>query len=123
MRSMNGDPLHWAAHKLQTDVVKLLIDAGAGIHRPASAGNNWGGVPLHYASVMGHTDVVRLLIKEGADPNKENYLEETPIILANKKGHNDVVKILLKAGAEQGPKRGIYGFLTSVKFYLIQNLL
>lgn len=60
-----------ATEKGDTDLVKLLLDAGAD---PNSTPLYWaslsGPTPLHWASKNGEEDVVRLLLNAGAEPDR-----------------------------------------------------
>ena len=69
-------PMWYAAHcGYQADVVKLLIDHGADIHK---------GNPLVWKVIFRDTESVRVLIEAGADVNNaDNYMVEEPPIAAS----------------------------------------
>jgi len=88
-------PLHIAARYGATDVVRLLIDAGADVN--ARGGD--GSLPIHDAAFMGHLDTIRLLVERGAAINdREPRYNATPLGVARYAGHQDIVDYL----AEQG---------------------
>ena len=83
-RVVNGkSPLHYAAQFGYTDMVKLLLDAGA----DPNMSDSWGLTPLHWASEPSTEDVdqatamsvVKLLLNSGADPNKADKQGRTPL--------------------------------------------
>ena len=98
-------PLYWAIIKNHTEVVKLLLQAGADPNQ-VIGGLMVGrrDLPLDLAVTCGNKDVVQLLLKAGADASVENDIailqRETPLFWAAGRGHTDVVKQLLNAGAE-----------------------
>ena len=61
-----GDsPIHHAARNGDTEVVRLLIEAGADVN----AANPRGHTVLYCAGGHGHLDTLRLLLDRGADPD------------------------------------------------------
>ena len=122
-------PLFWAAYHGHPQVVRLLIDAGAGVN-PAMRGGTirimHGGqlgtvnldswTPLMTAADQGHSDVVRSLVGSGASVRASIHgsvwrgtdggeveivsLEDwTALMLAAYRGHADIVRALIEAGA------------------------
>ena len=61
--------LHLAARNKRTDVVQVLIDAGADIDTQ----NNLGHSPLHYACKKGARDIVKMLVRAGAGVRVGDY--------------------------------------------------
>ena len=55
--------MHLAVWNGHTDIVKLLLDAGA----DKDIKNSCHRTPLHLATMKNHTDIVKLLIERGAD--------------------------------------------------------
>jgi len=81
-----------AAQNGYTDIVRMLLDAGADVKRrfPVAA--------LISAVRNGHTDIVKMLIDAGAfvdEPDSPGY----PIHEAVNRGYTDIVRMLLDAGA------------------------
>ena len=80
----DGTPLlAWAAKKGRTDIVKLLIEAGANVN----VTNKNGSTPLHIAADHGHTEIVKLLIEKEANVNMANKYGLTPLYFAAQNGH------------------------------------
>ena len=82
--------LRCAAEYGHTEVVKLLLAAGADVH----AQDNYA---LRWAASEGHTEIVRLLLEAGADVHAQN---NSALKWTASKGHTEVVKLLLEAGAD-----------------------
>ena len=90
------------------DIVNLLLDRGAGIHRVVAGDEN----PIIKACEQGQLDVVKLLVARGADVNSRVRVEfgmgakkaeeyRTPLSMARKGGHTAVVKYLRSVRAKQ----------------------
>ena len=86
-----------------SDIVRLLLDAGADVHKARS---HSGDTALHFASLNGHRACVSLLLDAGADVDRFNtpslslrdmYQGATALHLASMKGWKEVVEILLAA--------------------------
>ena len=77
-----------------TEIVKLLLEAGANINEMSSA-----GAVLIKASSEGHLDTVKLLLEAGADVNQitNGY---NALYIALKTQHPDIVRVLLDVGAK-----------------------
>ena len=89
-------PLCAASQKSHKSVVKWLLEEGADVDHPDSAGNT----PLLHTALHGDTDVGQLLLNAGAQPNKINEEGRTPLHVAASRGHLEVVKMLLRWGAD-----------------------
>ena len=88
----NYTALHCAVdEKPRTDVVQVLIDAGADI----DAKNNEGCSPLHTVCASGALDVVKMLVEAGAGVRATNGRGETCLVLAARCGHTETVRYLV----------------------------
>ncbi len=93
-------PLHIAAENGYTEIVKVLIAAGAKIDAKHRL-----GMPLQCAICHGHTETIEVLIKAGAgiDTNKENFLYYglgSSIYESNNTKISEVLTVLIKHGIE-----------------------
>ena len=87
-------PLIIAAFNGCTDIVRMLLDAGADIgHR-----NDQGENALISASQEGNIDVVKVLLDAGADKNQPNADGETPLELAIRLKQKKELINLLRGG-------------------------
>ncbi len=102
----------WAAAEGNTEVVELLLKAGADFRTPLP---DSGFTPLFFAVREGRTDVVKLLLKTGADVNegmqphkvsgKGPHKGTSPLLMAVENGHLDLAVMLLEAGADPNDQR------------------
>lgn len=93
-----------------TEIVPLLINAGATINEKSK----YGSIILGLPSCGGHPTLVQMLLKAGADPNLEENKGDTALTWAvfrlsrpdvsNKSNHMKVVKLLLEAGANSNAR-------------------
>ncbi len=119
--------LHVAASEGKTELVVLLLDAGAN----PNPSDRWGGSPLddatrcRYPEVaellrqrggragvgdqsaalleavgLGNLELVNSLLADGANPRAIDYDSRSPLHLAARDGHKDVVRALLAAKAD-----------------------
>ena len=101
-RNVDGDTaLHLSHDNGQTDVMRLLLDAGA----DPNVQNNDGQTLLHHMAEEGITEYVRHedvedLLNAGADPNLIDEKGWTPAHYAGEGGHKDMLRLLLENGAE-----------------------
>ena len=79
---MTGTAMHSAASRLQSDVVRILLEAGANPNVRQSAG--W--TPLHAAAMNGDLTSVELLLASGADATATNDEGRSVIDLATESG-------------------------------------
>jgi ankyrin repeat protein len=75
---MTGTALHSAVSRLQSEVVRILLEAGANPNLRQSAG--W--TPLHSVAANGDMTSVELLLAAGADPTATNDEGRSVIDLA-----------------------------------------
>jgi ankyrin repeat protein len=80
-----------AAYLGDTNVAKLLLDAGANVDLEMA---------LECAAGQGNADCVRLLVKSKANLDARGFSGRTALHEAAMRGHADVVQILLHAGAD-----------------------
>jgi len=79
---MTGTAMHSAVSRLQSEVVRILLEAGANPNLRQSAG--W--TPLHAAAMNGDLTSVELLLASGADPAATNDEGRSVIDLATESG-------------------------------------
>jgi|GEM_PF-5020427 len=91
----NPEPLLFATFGGSTDIMQVLLDAGADIN--AASPN--GLTPLIVASQLGNEDTVKFLLAAGAIIDKCTNQRETALMAAAMWGHVGIVRILLAAGA------------------------
>ena len=96
-----------AAKDGKTELVSLLIDAGADIN----AVDEDGDTPLNWAASNGHSECVKLLLAApGIDVNKTNeYYGGTPLNRAAFNGRSECVKLLLAAPGINVNKADMHG--------------
>ena len=87
----NHNALHLAAVNKHTDVVQVLIDAGADIDTQ----NYEGRSPLHDACGAGELDVVKMLVRAGARVCATDEEGRTCLMLAARLGHTETVRYLV----------------------------
>ena len=90
-------PLMCAAAINNTEIMSLLVDYGADVHR-----NKLGMSPIHIATVFGNVEAIEYLLKKGVSPDQYMPGKMTPLGVAShfptQKG--EVVSFLLKRGAK-----------------------
>ena len=87
----NNSALHLAVDENRTDIVQVLIDAGADIDTQ----NHAGCSPLHSACASGTLEVLKLLVRGGAGVRTTNDQGRTCLHLAAELGHIDIVRYLV----------------------------
>jgi len=88
--------LLWATYKVDHELVKALLKAGA---KPNIA-NRFGSSPLAEAVKLGDVEMTRLLIDAGANVNLANSDEQTPLMLASSIGSLKIAEMLIAKGAK-----------------------
>ena len=89
--SENYTALHIAVQEKHTDVVQVLIDAGADFETK----NDVRRTALHVASISGELTTVKMLVEAGADVRATDAEGSTCLILAAYFGHTDTVRYLV----------------------------
>jgi ankyrin repeat protein len=87
-------PLVDAVAKGDADSVRRILASGADPNELAPMGGN---SPLGSAH---STEIVNLLLDAGADPNLQDGMDFTPLMVAAMNGDFDVVKLLVERGAD-----------------------
>ena len=91
-------PLVMAAYEGYTDIVQLLLAAGADV---AAVDPGMKATALHAAAYAGRTDAARLLITYGIDLNKQGpYNGYTALHDAIWQNHVATAKVIIDAGAD-----------------------
>ena len=91
--------MQWAALKCHSDIVRMLIDAGADVST-----NSYGWAAIHDAVICGDPEIVKLLLDNGANINAVAWGKWTPLFMAVEKGHTSIVRVLLDGGANINAK-------------------
>ena len=96
---LGNTPLMYASEKGHTEIVRLLLQRGAGVN----AKTKFDGykTALSKASEKGHTEIVRMLIEKGADVNIKSNDGNTALQYAIKQGHTEIEQLLIHHGATQ----------------------
>jgi ankyrin repeat protein len=88
--------LHWAAYRLDADLVRELLSHGA----KTDTQNRYGASPLSEAVKGGNAEIVEMLLAAGANAKAVNIDGETVLMLAARTGKADVARKLIDAGAD-----------------------
>jgi uncharacterized protein len=88
-------PLHFASKGGYTDIVNVLIAAGANVN----ARNKGALTPLHVAAMVGNLKIVEVLLSKGAEMNALDVAKKTPLQYAIMNNRKDVAAYLKKRGA------------------------
>ena len=87
--------LLWATYKVDHDLVRALLKAGA---KP-NITNHYGAAPLTEAAKLADVDLVRMLLDAHADPNSPNQDNQTALMLASSLGSVPIAQMLISHGA------------------------
>lgn len=87
-------PLHQAILRRQTKIVLWLLEQGADVNAPDSAGRT----PLHLTVERGEAAVTKALLQRKADPTKRDRVGWTPLHHAAAKNRIEIATLLLDAG-------------------------
>ncbi|KFY24409.1 hypothetical protein V493_05248 [Pseudogymnoascus sp. VKM F-4281 (FW-2241)] len=88
--------LHYAAEQGHEEIVRLLLENGAGM----KVKNRYGERALHCAARQGQKTVVQLLLEKGADTDLKSGVGETALHYAAYCGDRELVGLLLQKGAD-----------------------
>ena len=96
-------PVHFASRSGALEVVKMLVEAGAGVNVTDCKGDTCLILAVH----NGHTEIVRYLVGlPEVDVNHRNNGNETALDCAANTGHTEVVRMLIDAGADIDTNNG-----------------
>ncbi|KAI8840518.1 hypothetical protein BC829DRAFT_446957 [Chytridium lagenaria] len=87
--------LHEASILGKIDLIRLLLESGAGIE----ATDMYGRTPLHYAAMYGRYECTVFLVTSGAPVDHTDLDDCSPLIHAVIGGHTKCVEALLERGA------------------------
>ena len=113
-RRTDKNPLHWASEYGHTEIVKVLLEAGAEVNTPDTLYDEDDPyndrTSLHYAAYFGHKNVAKLLIDNGADVNVKDTFNKTPLhVVAEDRRwttiwHTAIAELLITNGADVDAK-------------------
>lgn len=86
----------WAASRNYTEVVKMLIKAGADMNIK----NKYNNSALIGSVFNDHFESTKVLINAGADINTQDGGDRTPLIYASLHNKLNIVKLLIEAGSD-----------------------
>jgi len=95
-KSQFATALHVAVMQRRTDMLKVLIDAGANI----GAANYSGMTALHFAAHRGVQDAVEVLLAAGAAHSLKDAAGHTPLDWAEHRANQSVIATLRAKGAQ-----------------------
>lgn len=100
IQSMMGSPLHRAVFNGNTEMIRLLLGAGADVDS-VMASSGW--TPMHIAALSGWYEAAKLLVDNGSGLNIVDKRGATALYYAVMTGNRDAEKVailLLNQGAE-----------------------
>ena len=97
--------LHWAVHRDDVQLVRLLVDAGADV----VVTNRYGVQPIALAAENGNAEILGALLDAGADPNATLSEGETVLMTAARNGNAEAIRVLLVRGADPNARDSFRG--------------
>ncbi|XP_065488502.1 ankyrin repeat and SOCS box protein 3 isoform X1 [Caloenas nicobarica] len=88
--------LHQASLEGHTEIMKILLEAGAS----KECEDDYGITPLFIAAQYGKLECLRLLITFGANVNCQAKDKASPLLIAAQEGHTECVELLLASRAD-----------------------
>ena len=95
-----GTSLMIAAWEGHTEIVKVLLEAGAKVKKKGIEGRT----ALMFASARGHSSIVQALLDAGAKVNAKSNRNLTSLMIGANHGHTKTIKALLAKGAKVNAK-------------------
>ncbi|CAE7828785.1 ANKRD50 [Symbiodinium sp. CCMP2592] len=102
--NMGKPALVYACERGCTDLVKMLLEAGAEVNQSCKqelGDTSRGSGALHRAAARGRPDVARILLAARADVDKVDANGWTPLFKAVRHAHPEMVQLLLDEGANK----------------------
>lgn len=93
IHSQNGQhifPLHTALSNNNSNISKMLIEAGAEVNIV----QHLGQTPIHLAAFHGNIDMIIILLEQGANISSLTEAGESAADMASKKGFREIAEIL-----------------------------
>ena len=100
--SFNSTLLHKAAGANNLEIVKFLIEQGAGIEKRDHIGETPLISAAHPRNSLDGMEIVKFLIDAGAKINAKTKFDDTALVFAAKRGNINTVKLLLAEGYSEG---------------------
>ena len=96
----NITALMLAAEVGHSEIIKILLKAGASVHSVDETNEARLGLrtPLAYACLGGHLEVAKILLEADSDPNHQLYSKHTILDDVSYEGSIEMVKLLLEFG-------------------------
>jgi ankyrin repeat protein len=99
---IGATPLIGALFGRKVEAARMLIDAGADVHR-SRGGTGWpraGWTPLHYAAAFGYLDLIESLMAKGASPEALDESGASPLDAAREAGQQQALRLLNERSPE-----------------------